>query len=46
LENKLLKEMKKDAKLFVYNNIFLPHILKKRKTYWFEQVPVIGYSKE
>lgn len=46
LENKLLKEMKKDAKLFVYNNIFLPNILKKGKTYWFEQVPIIIYGKE
>ena len=45
LENKLLKEMKKDAKLFVYNNIFLPNILKKGKTYCFEQVPIISYSK-
>jgi len=46
LENKLIKEMKSTAKLFVYNNIFLPNILKKGKTYWFEQVPIISYSKE
>lgn len=46
LENKLMKEMKKDAKLFIYNNIFLPNLLKKGKTYWFEQVPIIEYSKE
>ena len=45
LENKLLKEMRPEAKLFVYNNIFLPNILKKGKTYWFEQVPIIGYNK-
>jgi len=46
LENKLLKEMKKESRLFVYNNIFLPNILKKGKTYWFDQVPIISYSKE
>jgi hypothetical protein len=44
LENKLLKEMKQNAKLFVYNNIFLPNLLKRGKTHWFEQVPVISYS--
>lgn len=46
LENKLLKEMKPNAKLFVYNDIFLPKILKKENTCWFEQVPIISYSKE
>lgn len=46
LENKLLKEIKDTAKLFIYNNIFLPNILKKGKTYLFEQVPIISYSKE
>jgi hypothetical protein len=45
LENKLLKEMKPKTKLFVYNNLFLPNILKRGKTSWFEQVPVISYSK-
>ncbi len=45
LENKLLKEMKSTAKLFVYNNIFLPRFLKKGKTYWFSEIPVIGYKK-
>ena len=44
LENKLLKEIKPKAKLFVYNNLFLPNLLKKRKTYWFEQVPIVSYS--
>ncbi|MBW2966811.1 methyltransferase domain-containing protein [Candidatus Woesearchaeota archaeon] len=44
LENKLLKEMKSKSKLFVYNNIFLPKILKKGKTYWFEQISIIEYS--
>ncbi|MBW2981989.1 methyltransferase domain-containing protein [Candidatus Woesearchaeota archaeon] len=46
LENKLLKEMKPSARLFVYNNIFLPNLFKRGKTYWFEQVPIISYSKE
>lgn len=45
LEDKLLKEMRPDARLFVYNNIFLPRFLKKGKSYWFGGVPVIGYRK-
>ena len=45
VEDKLLKEMHKDAKLFVYNNIFLPRFLKKGKTYWFDGIPVIVYTK-
>ena len=43
LEDKLLKELK--GKLFVYNQIFLPRFLKKSKSYWFDQVPVIVYRK-
>jgi len=46
VEDKLLKEMKDDAKLFVYNNIFLPRFLKKGKTYWFNEIPVILYTKK
>ena len=45
VEDKLLREMKDDAKLFVYNNIFLPRFLKKGKTYWFNGIPVIRYRK-
>jgi SAM-dependent methyltransferase len=45
LEDKLLKEMRADARLFVYNNIFLPRFLKKGKTYWLNEIPVIGYRK-
>jgi hypothetical protein len=45
LEEKLLKEMGPKAKLFVYNNIFLPRFLKKEKTYLFEGIPVICYIK-
>ena len=45
LEDKLLKEMNPKAKLFVYNNIFLPRFLKKGKSYWFSGIPVISYKK-
>jgi 16S rRNA A1518/A1519 N6-dimethyltransferase RsmA/KsgA/DIM1 with predicted DNA glycosylase/AP lyase activity len=45
LEEKLLNEMHPKAKLFVYNNIFLPIKLKKGKTYWFGEIPIIGYRK-
>jgi precorrin-6B methylase 2 len=45
LENKLIKEMSPKARLFIYNNIFLPEKLKKGKTYWFNQVPIISYRK-
>jgi len=41
LEDKLLKEM--NGKLFVYNQIFLPRFLRKGRSYWFDQVPVIVY---
>ena len=46
LEEKLIKEIKPTAKLFVYNNIFVPRFLKRGKTYWFDEIPIIGYSKE
>lgn len=45
LEKKLIEEMKDKAKLFVYNQIFSPRFMKKGKTYWFGQVPVIQYTK-
>jgi len=42
LEQKILKEFK--GLLVVYNNIFLPNILKKKKVIWAEQVPVNIYE--
>lgn len=45
LEDKLLKEMKPNARLFVYNEIFLPRFLKKGKTYHVGLVPIIVYRK-
>jgi hypothetical protein len=42
-EKKLLKEL--NGKLFVYNFIFMPKLLKKGKTYKYDQVPVIEYLK-
>ena len=45
IEDKLLKDMDPKARLFVYNNIFLPRFLKKGKTYWFEGIPIIEYTK-
>ena len=44
LEEKLIKEM--NGKLFVYNNIFLPRFLKKGKTYLFDGIPIIQYTKQ
>jgi hypothetical protein len=46
LEDKLLKEMKPDARLYVYNNIFLPRFLKKGKTYRVGLSPVIVYRNK
>lgn len=45
LEEKLVKEMQPKAKLFIYNNIFQPLHLKKGKTYWFNGIPIISYTK-
>ena len=45
-EHKLIENMNPKANLFVYNNIFLPRFLKKGKTYWFDGIPVISYTKE
>lgn len=43
LEDKLLKEL--NGKLSVYNQIFLPRFLRKGRSYWFDQVPVIIYRR-
>ncbi len=43
LEDKLLKEMRPDACLFVYNEIFLPRFLKNGKTYRVGLAPIIVY---
>ncbi|MBD3355304.1 methyltransferase domain-containing protein [Candidatus Woesearchaeota archaeon] len=45
IEDKLIKEMNKDAVLFVYNKIFQPRFLKKGKTYWFDGIPIMKYTK-
>jgi hypothetical protein len=45
LEDKLLKEMRPDARLYVYNDIFLPRFLKKGKTYRVGLAPIIVYRK-
>lgn len=45
LEKKLHKDMKRNARLFIYNNIHTPLLMKKRKTYWFNQVPILTYKK-
>ncbi len=42
IEDKLLSEFK--GKLIVYNNVFLPRLMKRGKTYWFDQVPVTEFS--
>ncbi|MBW2978241.1 class I SAM-dependent methyltransferase [Candidatus Woesearchaeota archaeon] len=46
LEDKLIKDMNPKTKLLVYNQIFLPRFLKKGKTTWFDQVPVIEYKNK
>jgi hypothetical protein len=43
LEDKLLKELK--GILFVHQQIFQPRFLKKGKTYWMGQTPIISYTK-
>jgi len=40
-EKKLLNEC--DGYLLSYNRIFLPQTLKKGKTYWIQQLPIISY---
>jgi hypothetical protein len=43
LDEKLAKEM--TGTLLVHNNIFLPEKLKKGKTVWVDETPVIMYTK-
>ena len=43
LEDKLLREMK--GLLLVYNDVFLPRLLKRGKTYWVNQVPVTEFRR-
>lgn len=43
LEDKLLKEMKPGARLYVYNNIFLPRFLEEEKSFGLGLAPVIVY---
>ncbi len=45
LEDKLLKEMRHDAVLLVYNNIFLPRFLQRGATHWIRQVPVTEFFR-
>jgi hypothetical protein len=40
-EKKLQNECK--GTLLSYNNIFLPEKLKKGKTYWMQQIPIVSY---
>ena len=42
IEGKLMKEFR--GVLVVYNNIFLPRFLKKKRVLWVEQKPVYVYS--
>lgn len=43
LEDKLMKELK--GRLFVYNQIFTPRFLKKARTIWVGQMPVVEYGR-
>ena len=43
LDDKLFKELK--GVLFVHNMVFAPNKLKKGKSYWYEQMPIIRYEK-
>ena len=43
LEDKLIKEMNYKARLYIYNNIFLPRFLEKGKTYHTGNAPIIVY---
>lgn len=43
LEDKLLKEMSPQTRLYIYNNIFLPRFLTKGKTYHLGNAPIIVY---
>lgn len=41
-EQKLVKEL--TGTLYIYNNIFAPKMLKKGKTFWIDQMPIISYN--
>ncbi len=43
LDKKLKDELK--GRLFIYNEIFAPDVLKKGKKYWYGQIPVIEYCR-
>ncbi len=43
IEKKLLNEM--NGILVVYNNIFMPNLLEKGKTFWHEQIPITIWKK-
>ena len=43
-EQKLIKEL--TGTLYIYNNIFAPKMLKKGKTYWIKQMPIITYNND
>ena len=43
LEKKLREELK--GKLFVYNNVYLPYFLKKGKTWWIDQMPIVEFTR-
>ncbi|MCX6707099.1 MAG: methyltransferase domain-containing protein [Candidatus Woesearchaeota archaeon] len=42
IEKKLLREF--NGVLFVNNNIFLPNLFRKGRSYWFGSIPMIRYS--
>tara|TARA_Y100000310_G_scaffold325725_1_gene389625 strand:- start:4212 stop:4739 length:528 start_codon:yes stop_codon:yes gene_type:complete len=41
-EKKLIKECK--GKIFMYNNLFLPKLLKQKEVFVFDDIPVIEYG--
>ncbi len=43
-EQKLIKEL--TGTLYIYNNIFAPKMLKKGKTCWIKQMPIISYNND
>lgn len=43
-EQKLVKEL--TGTLYIYNNIFAPKMLKKGKTYWISQMPIISFTND
>ncbi|MBI2136670.1 hypothetical protein HYU06_06380 [Candidatus Woesearchaeota archaeon] len=43
-EQKLIKEL--TGTLYIYNSIFAPKMLRKGKTYWIKQMPIITYNND